>query len=74
MQNQASAENIMKVGWGFVSSKILLASVELDLFTVVAKLGKTSAKELKHTLGLKCSDRHFFDLLDSLTAFGFLNR
>lgn len=74
MQNQASAENILKIGWGFVSSKILLASVELNLFTIIAKKGKASAKELKDTLGLKCSDRHFFDMLDSLTAFGFLKR
>lgn len=34
----------------------------------------TSAKELKETLDLKCTDRSFFDFLDTLVSLDFLNR
>lgn len=74
MQEQPNADHIMKVGWGFVSSKVLLAAVEFELFTIIAKKGKISAKELKNTLDLKCTERHFFDFLDSLVVLGFLSR
>lgn len=64
----------MQVGWSFMSSKVLLAAVQFELFTIIAKKGKASAKELKEALELKCTDRHFFDFLDALVSLGFLER
>ena len=72
-KNLPTPENIMKIGSGFWASKILLTAIDFELFTRLAK-GKSSGKELKKTLGLNCSDRHFYDFMDSLTSFGFLER
>ncbi|HRH37617.1 MAG TPA: methyltransferase [Flavobacteriales bacterium] len=69
-----SPEHIMKLGMGFWASKILLTAVEFDLFTHLAANGSMSASEVKQTLGLRCTDRHLFDFLDSLTGFGFVER
>ena len=57
-----------------MKSKVLLAAVEFELFTIISKKGKVSAKELKEALELKCTDRHFFDFLDVLVSMGFLER
>lgn len=57
-----------------MSSKVLLAAVEFQLFTIIERKGKASARELKEELALQCSDRHFFDFLDALVSLGFLER
>lgn len=72
--NQPSPESIMQVGTGFWASKILLAGVKFQLFTLLAEEEKMSAFQIKKALNLGCSDRNVFDFLDALTAFKFLNR
>lgn len=69
-----SPEMIMKIGMGFMASKVLLTAVQLEVFTILAANGGMSAAALKQRLGLKCTDRHLYDLLDTLTHFGFLQR
>jgi O-methyltransferase/methyltransferase family protein len=72
--NQPTPENIMKIGSGFWASKILLSAVKFQLFTRLAEKKTMPAKEIKDSLGLKCTDRNVYDFLDALTAFGFLTR
>ena len=69
-----SPEMIMKIGMGFWASKALLTAVQFELFTHLAKSGGMTGVKVKSLLGLKCTDRHLFDLLDTLTHFGFLHR
>lgn len=71
---QPTPESIMQIGMGFWASKTLLSAVKFELFTKLAAKGPQSASEIKSGLGLKCSDRHLFDFLDTLTTFGFLQR
>jgi hypothetical protein len=72
--NQPSPAGIMQIGTGFWASKILLSAIKFKLFTKLAEQKKMSAKEIKTFLNLKCTDRHLYDFLDALTAFGFLTR
>ena len=72
--NQPSPESIMQVGTGFWASKILLAAVKFQLFTLLAAEKKMSARQIKTSLNLGCTDRNVYDFLDTLTAFKFLNR
>lgn len=72
--NQPSPANIMQIGTGFWASKILLSAIKFRLFTILAERKNLSAKEIKTSLNLNCTDRHFYDFLDSLTVFGFLDR
>ena len=72
--NHPNPESIMQVSTGFWASKILLSAVKFELFTILAEKEKMSATDIKLHLGFKCSDRHLYDYLDSLTTFGFLNR
>jgi O-methyltransferase domain/Dimerisation domain len=72
--NQPSPAGIMQIGTGFWASKILLSAIKFQLFTKLAEQKKMSAKEIKTFLNLKCTDRHLYDFLDALTAFGFLTR
>jgi hypothetical protein len=72
--NQPSPAGIMQIGTGFWASKILLAAIKFQLFTKLADRKKMSGKEIKTSLNLNCTDRHLYDFLDALTAFGFLNR
>lgn len=77
MENQndhPTPETIMKIGSGFWASKILLTAVHFEVFTKLAKNKSMTAQDLKSELGLQCTDRHFFDFLDTLAGFGFLNR
>jgi len=62
---------IMQVGMGFWASKILLAAVDFDIFTLLAGGGK-DAYEIKRATGLH--DRSLYDFLDALVALGFLKR
>jgi hypothetical protein len=72
--DQPTPSSIMQIGTGFWASKILLSAIKFQLFTKLAEQKKMSAKEIKTALNLKCTDRHLFDFLDALTAFGFLHR
>jgi hypothetical protein len=72
--NQPTPANIMKIGTGFWASKILLSAVKFQIFTTLAGKKSMTAKEIKAHLGLQCTDRNVYDYLDSLMAFGFLNR
>ena len=72
--NQPSPETIMQIGTGFWPSKILLAAVNFQLFTHLAKNKMMSAAQIKELLNLKCADRNVYDFLDALTALGLLNR
>ncbi len=69
-----SPETILKIGTGFWASKVLLTAVNLQLFTRLALKQTMTAADIKDTLHLKCTDRHLFDFLDTLTGFGFLER
>jgi hypothetical protein len=64
---------IMQVGMGFWASKVMLSAVKLGLFTLLAP-EPLSGPEIKRRLGLGCTDRHVYDLLDSLVSLGFLQR
>lgn len=69
-----SPEMIMKIGMGFWASKVMLTAVRNELFTHLASQGSLNVAQVKQTLGLKCTDRHALDFLDTLTHFGFLER
>jgi hypothetical protein len=71
---QPSPESILQMGTGFWASKVLLAAVDFDLFTLLTENSPLTAAELKQKLNLHCSDRNVYDFLDTLTGFGFLNR
>jgi hypothetical protein len=64
---------IMQIGMGFWASKVLLAAVKFQLFTMLAA-GPKKAAEIKSQLKLQTTDRHVFDWLDALVSFGFLQR
>jgi predicted O-methyltransferase YrrM len=69
-----SPESIMQIGTGFWASKVLLCAVKFELFTTLAEKKTMLASSIKSHLGLKCTERNVYDFLDTLTAFGFLNR
>jgi precorrin-6B methylase 2 len=71
IKEAVNPERIMDVGMGFLSSKILLTAVNMDLFTFLAS-GPKSVLEIKGKLRLH--DRSLFDFLDTLVALGFLKR
>lgn len=73
-KNLPNPDNIMKIGSGFWASKILLSAVKFEIFTVLAEKKVMSAQEIKHEFGFKCSIRHVYDYLDTLTALGLLDR
>jgi cyclopropane fatty-acyl-phospholipid synthase-like methyltransferase len=64
---------IMQIGMGFWASKVMLVAVKFNLFTLLGSSPST-AKEIKEKLGLKCSDRHVYDWLDTLVSLNFLHR
>ncbi len=70
-KNQINPSKIMQIGMGFWASKTLLAAVNLQLFTHLAK-GDMSGKEIQNNLGL--NHRSLFDFLDTLVVLGFLKR
>jgi len=63
--------HIMQVGLGFWASKVLLAAVRLDLFTLLAAKPLPAADIQRR---LKLHDRGLYDFLDTLVALGFLTR
>jgi hypothetical protein len=72
--NHPSPAGIMQIGTGFWASKILLSAIKFEVFTKLAAQRKMSGKDIKTSLNLNCTDRHFYDFLDALTVFRFLNR
>lgn len=74
METHPTPESIMQIGSGFWASKILLAAVRFDLFTLMAEKKFMTGKDVKVVLDLNCSDRHVYDFLDALAGFGFLQR
>jgi precorrin-6B methylase 2 len=62
---------IMQIGTGFWASKVLLAAVKFDLFTLLLT-GAKSGAEIKMAIGWH--DRSLYDFLDCLVSFGFLER
>jgi hypothetical protein len=67
-------ENILRTGLAFWASKVLLTATQLELFTHLAGRGSLTAADVRAIYDLKCSDRHLFDFLDTLTSLGFLQR
>lgn len=63
--------NILQLGFGFWSSKVLLSAVKLGVFTTLAKKPLTG-KELETRLGLH--PRATYDFLDTLVALRLLER
>ncbi|XMO86989.1 methyltransferase [Algibacter sp. AS12] len=72
--SQPTPAAILQMGTGFWASKVLLTAVNFELFTHLATHPSMSAKKIKNTLQLKCSNRNLFDFLDCLTGLGFLVR
>lgn len=73
LHHQPDPSNIMKIGMGFFTSKVLLTAVNEGLFTKLARNPK-SIEKIKSLMDWNCTDRHAMDFLDTLHALGFLNR
>ena len=71
MTDAATPANIFNLGLGFWASKTLLSSVELGLFTELAK-GPADLRTLSRRLGLH--DRSARDFLDALVALKMVDR
>lgn len=71
MSAQLTPESIMKTGFAFWPSKILLSAVEMEVFTGLAS-GKQSLESLQKQHGLHA--RGARDFFDALVALGFLTR
>lgn len=71
IKEQINPSKIMQIGMGFWASKILLAAVNMELFTNLAK-AEMSGRDIQIKYGFH--ERGLYDFLDSLTALGFLNR
>ncbi len=67
----ASPENILKTGFGFWESKVLLTAVNMGVFTKLANK-PTTGESLGKEFGLH--ERGIWDFFDSLTALSFLNK
>ena len=73
-EHKPTPENIMKTSTAFWPAKVLLAAVRFQIFTMLAQQKSMTARKIKLQLGLKCSDRHVYDFMDTLTSLGFLQR
>lgn len=63
--------SILKAGFGFWESKVLLTAVEFDVFTILGEKPMTG-EELGAILGMH--PRGIWDFFDALVALGFLDR
>ncbi len=70
-QKRITPQKIMKVGFGFWSSKVLLSAVKMGLFSKLAQTPMT-AEQIRKEFDL--DGRGLFDWLDALVALGFLKR
>lgn len=68
---EVTPENIMKVGFGFFNSKVLLSAVRMGLFTKLAQSPMTG-EQIRQAFDL--DGRGLYDWLDTLVALGFLER
>jgi len=68
---KVTPEKIMKVAFGFQTSKVLLSAVKMGLFTSLAE-GPMTGEEIREKFDL--GDRGLYDWLDALVALGFLER
>lgn len=64
-------DRILQTGFAFAGSRVLLAAVELGLYTTLGRRALT-AEQLGTELGLH--PRGTYDFFDALVAFGFLDR
>lgn len=64
---------IMQIGMGFWASKVVLAAVKFNLFSLLAGTSK-SGNEIKEALHLGTTERHVYDWLDTMVSLGFLKR
>ena len=71
MDPDTNPSKIMQVGLGFWASKVLLAAIDFDLFTLLSS-GPKDVHEIKNALNIH--ERGLFDFLDALTSLGFLKR
>ena len=71
MNTKLDASQILKAGFGFWESKVLLTAVELEVFTVLSGKQMTG-EDLGSKLGLH--PRGIWDFFDALVALGFLQR
>lgn len=71
MENPPSPDRLLQAGMSFMTAKVVLSAVELQLFTELAKASLT-LDELSERLGLH--PRPARDFLDTLVALGFLER
>ncbi len=71
MDAQLDPGRILQSGFGFWNSKVLLAAVKLEVFTILGSGSKTG-EELGRALGLH--PRGIWDFFDALVALGFLDR
>ena len=72
--NQPSPASIMQIGSGFWASKVLLSAIKFQLFSKLDEKESMTARQIRETLNLKCTDIHLYDFLDALAGFGFLTR
>ncbi|MDX1617726.1 MAG: methyltransferase [Balneolaceae bacterium] len=70
-EQKVTPDKIMKVGFGFQTSKVLLSAVKLGLFTKLAQ-NPLSGEEIRKLYDL--DGRGLYDWLDALVALGFLER
>lgn len=70
-ETEINPDRLLQLGLGFWASKVLLAAVELGVFTELGKRPQT-ADEIRVNLGLH--PRGTLDLLDALVSLGVLER
>lgn len=70
-EKRITPEKIMKVGFGFFNSKVLMSAVKMGLFTTLAE-SPMSGSEIRNEFDL--DGRGLYDWLDALVALGFLER
>jgi phospholipid N-methyltransferase len=71
--DDATAEGLLQVGFGFLSSRVLIAGIELGLYTELSESGPLSADAIAERLDLDAR-RGLRDALDILVAEGVLAR
>lgn len=73
IDNTPNPSQIIDIGMRFLSSKILLSAVNMELFTLLAQKS-LSLNAIKKHYSWNCTDRHASDFLDALFVLKFLKR